>query len=75
MFIDIVNSGWVPIYNVNLSDVIGYIAAPAIALSYPWTHLVAIQICCILAKEIRLRAMNRQGLSLSPCQRSVSPAP
>jgi hypothetical protein len=25
MFIDVVNAGWVPIYNVNLSeDVIGY---------------------------------------------------
>jgi glyoxylase-like metal-dependent hydrolase (beta-lactamase superfamily II) len=41
MFIDVVNAGWVPIYNVNLSeDVIGYIAAPAIALSYPWTHFI-----------------------------------
>ena len=28
-----------PIYNTNLSeDVPGYMAAPAIALSYPWTH-------------------------------------
>jgi glyoxylase-like metal-dependent hydrolase (beta-lactamase superfamily II) len=42
MFIDVVNAGWVPIYNVNLSeDVIGYIGAPAIALSYPWTHLIS----------------------------------
>jgi glyoxylase-like metal-dependent hydrolase (beta-lactamase superfamily II) len=42
MFIDVVNAGWVPIYNVNLSeDVIGYMAAPAIALSYPWTHLIS----------------------------------
>jgi hypothetical protein len=41
MFIDVVNAGWVPIYNVNLSeDVIGYIGAPAIALSYPWTHFI-----------------------------------
>jgi glyoxylase-like metal-dependent hydrolase (beta-lactamase superfamily II) len=41
MFIDVVNAGWVPIYNVNLSeDVPGYIAAPAIALSYPWTHFI-----------------------------------
>ena len=29
MFIDVVNAGWVPIYNLNLSeDVPGYIAAP-----------------------------------------------
>ncbi len=42
MFIDVINAGWVPIYNLNLSeDVIGYMAAPAIALSYPWTHLIS----------------------------------
>ena len=42
MFINVVNAGWVPIYNLNLSeDVIGYMAAPAIALSYPWTHLIS----------------------------------
>jgi hypothetical protein len=41
MFIDVVNAGWVPIFNVNLSeDVIGYMGAPAIALSYPWTHFI-----------------------------------
>jgi glyoxylase-like metal-dependent hydrolase (beta-lactamase superfamily II) len=37
MLIDIVNSGWVPIYNCNLSDDIpGYIDAPGVALTYPW---------------------------------------
>jgi glyoxylase-like metal-dependent hydrolase (beta-lactamase superfamily II) len=41
MFIDVVNAGWVPIYNLNLSeDVPGYMQAPAIALSYPWTHFI-----------------------------------
>jgi glyoxylase-like metal-dependent hydrolase (beta-lactamase superfamily II) len=41
MLIDIVNSGWVPIFNVNLSeDVPGYIAAPDQALSYPWQHYI-----------------------------------
>jgi glyoxylase-like metal-dependent hydrolase (beta-lactamase superfamily II) len=41
MFIDVVNAGWVPIYNVNLSeDVPGYMAAPPIALDYPWTHFI-----------------------------------
>jgi glyoxylase-like metal-dependent hydrolase (beta-lactamase superfamily II) len=41
MMIDVVNAGWVPIYNLNLSeDVPGYIAAPATALSYPWTHFI-----------------------------------
>jgi glyoxylase-like metal-dependent hydrolase (beta-lactamase superfamily II) len=42
MFIDVINAGWVPIYNVNLSeDVPGYMGAPAIALDYPWTHLIS----------------------------------
>src|SRR5579859_7518459 len=42
MFIDIVNAGWVPIYNTNLSeDVPGYMAAPAILLDYPWTHFIS----------------------------------
>jgi glyoxylase-like metal-dependent hydrolase (beta-lactamase superfamily II) len=42
MFIDVVNAGWIPIYNLSLSDdVIGYSGAPAIALDYPWTHLIS----------------------------------
>jgi glyoxylase-like metal-dependent hydrolase (beta-lactamase superfamily II) len=42
MLIDVVNGGWVPIYNVNLSeDIPGYIGAPAIALDYPWTHFIS----------------------------------
>jgi glyoxylase-like metal-dependent hydrolase (beta-lactamase superfamily II) len=41
MLIDIVNSGWVPIYNLNLSDdAPGYMAAPEIALTYSWTHYI-----------------------------------
>jgi len=41
MFIDVVNAGWVPIYNLNQSeDVPGYMAAPATALDYPWTHFI-----------------------------------
>jgi glyoxylase-like metal-dependent hydrolase (beta-lactamase superfamily II) len=41
MFIDVVNAGWVPIYNTNLSeDVPGYMAAPATVLSYPWRHFI-----------------------------------
>ena len=37
MRVDIVNSGWVPVYNLNLTgDVPGYVEAPATALSYPW---------------------------------------
>jgi len=42
MLIDVVNAGWVPIYNLNLSeDVPGYMAAPATALTHPWTHLIS----------------------------------
>jgi glyoxylase-like metal-dependent hydrolase (beta-lactamase superfamily II) len=41
MLVDIVNPGWVPIYNVNLSeDVQGYIGAPDIALTFPWQHYI-----------------------------------
>jgi glyoxylase-like metal-dependent hydrolase (beta-lactamase superfamily II) len=41
MLVDIVNSGWVPIFNLNLSeDVPGYIDAPGKALAYPWKHYV-----------------------------------
>src|SRR4051794_3794629 len=41
MLIDIVNSGWVPIYNLNLSeDVPGYIDAPSVALGYPWKYYI-----------------------------------
>jgi hypothetical protein len=36
MLIDIANSGWVPIYNCNLSeDIPGYIDAPVTALTHP----------------------------------------
>ena len=42
MFIDVVNAGWVPIYNLNLcEDVQGYIQAPEIALAYPWKHFIS----------------------------------
>jgi glyoxylase-like metal-dependent hydrolase (beta-lactamase superfamily II) len=42
MLIDIANSGWVPIYNCNLSeDIPGYIDAPATALGYPWQTYIS----------------------------------
>jgi glyoxylase-like metal-dependent hydrolase (beta-lactamase superfamily II) len=42
MMVDIVNSGWVPVYVVNLSDDIpGYLGMPATALSYPWKTLIS----------------------------------
>ena len=41
MLVDIVNSGWVPIYNLNLSeDVPGYLQAPNQAMDYAWTHYI-----------------------------------
>jgi hypothetical protein len=41
MLIDIVNPGWVPVYNSNLTeDIPGYIEAPANALAYSWTHFI-----------------------------------
>jgi hypothetical protein len=41
MLVDVVNSGWVPIYHLNLSDdVPGYINAPDQAMAYPWTHFI-----------------------------------
>jgi glyoxylase-like metal-dependent hydrolase (beta-lactamase superfamily II) len=42
MLIDVVNAGWVPIYNLNLSeDVPGYIGAADQAFEYPWKHLIS----------------------------------
>ena len=42
MMVDIVNAGWVPVYNLNLTeDRVGYVAVPDHALSYPWTHLIS----------------------------------
>ncbi|MFF1632551.1 MBL fold metallo-hydrolase [Leifsonia sp. NPDC058248] len=41
MLVDIVNPGWVPIYNLNLTeDAPGYIDSAAKALEYPWTHYI-----------------------------------
>jgi glyoxylase-like metal-dependent hydrolase (beta-lactamase superfamily II) len=41
MLVDIVNHGWAPVYQSNLTeDVQGYIAAPETALTYPWKHFI-----------------------------------
>ncbi|HEX3932857.1 MAG TPA: MBL fold metallo-hydrolase [Nocardioides sp.] len=41
MLVDIVNPGWVPIYNLNLSDdAPGYLTAPDKAMEYPWSHYI-----------------------------------
>src|SRR5258705_4276693 len=42
MLVDVALPGWVPIYNLNLSqDIPGFMAAPPTALSYPWKHYIA----------------------------------
>ena len=41
MLVDIVNPGWAPVYQSNLTeDVQGYIKAPDTALSYAWKHFI-----------------------------------
>ena len=41
MVIDIVNAGWIPVYQLNLSeDVPGYFDAVARVGDLPWTHLI-----------------------------------
>jgi glyoxylase-like metal-dependent hydrolase (beta-lactamase superfamily II) len=41
MLVDIVNPGWAPVYQSNLTeDVPGYITAPVTALTYPWKHFI-----------------------------------
>jgi glyoxylase-like metal-dependent hydrolase (beta-lactamase superfamily II) len=41
MLVDIINPGWAPVYQSNLTeDVQGYITAPATALTYPWKHFI-----------------------------------
>ncbi len=41
MLIDIVNPGWAPVFQSNLTeDIPGYLEAPANALAYPWKHFI-----------------------------------
>jgi glyoxylase-like metal-dependent hydrolase (beta-lactamase superfamily II) len=41
MLVDIVNPGWAPVYQSNLTeDIPGYIEASATALTYPWKHFI-----------------------------------
>jgi len=48
----VVNAGRVPIYNLNLSeDVPGYMAAPATALDYPWTHFISGHVGRLASRE------------------------
>jgi glyoxylase-like metal-dependent hydrolase (beta-lactamase superfamily II) len=41
MLIDIVNPGWAPVFQSNLTeDIPGYLEAPDQALAYPWKHFI-----------------------------------
>jgi glyoxylase-like metal-dependent hydrolase (beta-lactamase superfamily II) len=41
MLIDIVNPGWAPVFQSNLTeDIPGYLEAPEKALAYSWTHFI-----------------------------------
>jgi glyoxylase-like metal-dependent hydrolase (beta-lactamase superfamily II) len=41
MLIDIVNPGWAPVFQSNLTeDIPGYLEAPDQALAYPWAHFI-----------------------------------
>jgi len=41
MLVDIVNPGWAPVYQSNLTeDIPGYLEAPATALTYRWKHFI-----------------------------------
>jgi glyoxylase-like metal-dependent hydrolase (beta-lactamase superfamily II) len=41
MLVDVVNPGWAPVCQSNLTeDVPGYLAAPQAALTYSWTHFI-----------------------------------
>jgi glyoxylase-like metal-dependent hydrolase (beta-lactamase superfamily II) len=79
MFIDVVNAGWVPIFNVNLSeDVQGYMQAPDIVLEYPWTHFICGHLGRLATREdvtlhrqyiADIEASSREALA------SVNPVP
>ena len=79
MLIDIVNAGWVPIYNTNLSeDVQGYMQAPEKALAYEWSHLISGHVGRLATREdvavhqqyiADIEASSREALA------SVNPVP
>ena len=79
MFIDVVNAGWVPIFNVNLSeDVQGYMQAPEIVQEYPWKHFICGHLGRLATREdvtlhqqyiADIEASSREALA------SVNPVP
>jgi hypothetical protein len=79
MLIDIVNAGWVPIYNTNLSeDVPGYMGAPAIAMDYPWRHLISGHLGRLATRddvELHQRYIADIEASAADALASVDPVP
>jgi len=79
MLIDIVNAGWVPIYNTNLSeDVPGYMGAPAIAMDYPWRHLICGHLGRLATRddvELHQRYIADIEASAADALASVDPVP
>jgi hypothetical protein len=75
----VVNAGWEPIYNLNLSeDVPGYIAAPAIALDYPWTHFICGHLGRLATREdvaVHQRYVADLEASIREALASVDPTP
>jgi len=79
MLIDIVNAGWVPIYNTNLTeDVPGYLGAPAIAMDYPWQHLISGHLSRLATREdVELHQQYMADIEASAREAlaSVNPVP
>ena len=79
MLIDVVNAGWVPIYNLNLSeDVPGYMQAPDTALSYSWTHFICGHLGRLASRDdVAVRQQYIADIEVSARQAlaSVDPVP
>jgi glyoxylase-like metal-dependent hydrolase (beta-lactamase superfamily II) len=79
MVIDIVNAGWVPIYNLNLSeDVPGYIGAGERAESYAWTYLIGGHLGRLATREdvaVHRRYLDEIVESCYAALASVDPTP
>src|SRR6266480_636362 len=79
MLIDIVNPGWAPISMCNLSeDIPGYVAAPAIALDYPWKRFIGGHVGRLGTREdvtLHQQYMADVDASISKALVSVDPTP
>jgi glyoxylase-like metal-dependent hydrolase (beta-lactamase superfamily II) len=79
MLIDIINPGWAPISMSNLSeDIPGYIAAPAIALDYPWKHFIGGHVGRLGARDdvtLHQQYMADLDASIRKALVSVDPTP